>query len=194
MTAPRHTGPRDLVHVVPLTVPVANKAVAAWHRHHAPIPGGFAWFCLGAVVAGQLRGVAIAGRPTNRNNDDRQTVEVLRVASDGTPNVCSALLGACGKAGRAIGARRVITYTLDEETGSSLRAVGWTREADGITSWWTHKGADGNGRAAAVERDHMKQTKVRWALNIREPIAYELPDVLNEPSVADSGSTLFPPP
>ena len=62
------------VDVVPVTFPTANKAVAAWHRHHAPLPGGFAWFCVGAVADGRLVGVAIAGRPTNRNNDDKQTV------------------------------------------------------------------------------------------------------------------------
>ncbi len=84
-------------------------------------------------------GVAIAGRPTNRNNDDGQTVEVLRVATDGTPNAPSALLGACRQAAKAIGSARIITYTLDDETGSSLRGAGWTREADGISSWWWHE-------------------------------------------------------
>lgn len=131
--------PRILV--VPLTLPRANAAVVRWHRHHAALPGGFAWFCVGAIADGLLVGAAIAGRPTNRNNDDGQTVEVLRVATDGTPNACSALLGACGRAGRAIGARRVITYTLDSETGASLRGAGWVLESSGIESWWTHKGS-----------------------------------------------------
>src|SRR5690242_12539991 len=80
------------VAIVPTTLPKANAFVQRHHRHHAPIPGGFGWFCVAAVVDGTVRGVAIAGRPTNRNNDDGQTVEVLRVAADGTPNVPSALL------------------------------------------------------------------------------------------------------
>jgi len=165
--------------IVPLTIPVVNDAVRRWHRHHDAIPGGFAWFCVGAVADGRVVGVAIAGRPTNRNNDDRQTVEVLRVASDGTPNVCSALLGACGRASRAMGAARVITYTLEGESGSSLRGVGWTREADGIQSWWT---TPSTGRTAAVDRPHMQERKVRWALNIRPPIDYVLPDAIEEPT------------
>ena len=168
------------VDVVPVTFPTANKAVAAWHRHHAPLPGGFAWFCVGAVCRGRLVAVAIAGRPTNRNNDDGQTVEVLRVASDGTPNACSAVMGAVGRAARAVGARRVITYTLDNETGASLRAVGWQREADGITSWWT----SGTSRTPAVQRDHMDVGKVRWALNIRDAITYDMP-VIDEPVDVD---------
>lgn len=172
------------VDVVPLTIPSANACVARWHRHHAPIPGGFAWFCVGAVVDGELVGAAIAGRPTNRNNDDGQTVEVLRVASNGTPNVCSALLGACGRAAKAIGASRCITYTLENESGSSLKAVGWTREADGIKSFWTTPGK----RAAAVDRPHMKEPKVRWALNIRPVIEYAKP---SDEAKAPEDQTLF---
>ena len=162
---------QERVDIVPLTLPVANAAVDAWHRHHAALPGGFAWFCVGAVVNGKLVAVAIAGRPTNRNNDDGQTVEVLRVASDGTPNTCSAVMGAVGRAARAIGARRVITYTLETEPGSSLRGVGWVREADGITSWWTA----GTSRTVAVDREHMSVGKVRWALNIRDAVPYAIP-------------------
>lgn len=147
------------VSVVPLTLPTANRVVSAIHRHHPPIPPGFSWWAVGAVVDGSLRGVAIAGRPTNRNNDDRATVEVLRVASDGTPNVCSALLGSCQRAAKAIGAWRIITYTLDGEPGSSLRAVGWTCEQTGITSWWTTPTA---GRVVGVTHAHSALTKQRW--------------------------------
>jgi hypothetical protein len=148
---------------VPLTLPKANECVARWHRHHAPLPGGFAWFAVGAVTDGSLVAAAIAGRPTNRNNDDGQTVEVLRLASDGTRNACSLLLGACARAAKAIGAWRCITYTLEPESGASLRAVGWERQRDGITSWWAHSGS----RTPAIERDHLAVPKVRWAIEFR---------------------------
>lgn len=165
------------VTVVPLTLPRANALVASLHRHHAPIPGGFGWFCIGAVADGVLVGCAIAGRPTNRNNDDGQTIEVLRVATDGTPNAPSALLGACARAAKAIGARRILTYTLASESGISLRAAGWVREAEGIESWWTHPGKDGMGRAAAVDRAHMGERKVRWGLTWQaEPVLYSVPE------------------
>lgn len=160
---------QSVVDIVPITLPVANRYVLMLHRHHAEMPGGFGWFCIAGVVDGTVRGVAIAGRPTNRNNDDGQTVEVLRVATDGTPNVPSALLGACGRAAKAVGASRCITYTLDEESGSSLRAVGWAREADGIESWW-HTGAS---RTRGVDRPHMDSKKVRWALHFRPVVPYE---------------------
>jgi hypothetical protein len=159
------------VRIVPLTFPRANECVSMWHRHHAPLPGGFAWYCLGAVVHAQLVAAAISGRPTNRNNDDTLTVEVIRLASDGTPNACSALYGACARVAREMGAARIITYTLESETGSSLRAAGWNREEDGIESWWTHPGT----RTPAVTRPHMKERKVRWGVTFRPAAEYEFP-------------------
>lgn len=129
------------------------------------MPGGFAWWAIGAVTPdGDVVGVALAGRPTNRNNDDGQTVEVLRVATNGHPNACSLLYGSCARAAKAIGAWRIITYTLDDETGASLRGSGWTREKDGIGSWWWHEGV----RPSAVIRPHLKQKKVRWGLTFRD--------------------------
>jgi hypothetical protein len=177
-----------VVTTVPLTLPHANSLVEQLHRHHAPMPPGYHWFCVGAVSGGELVGCAIAGRPTNRNNDDGQTVEVLRVATDGTPNAPSSLLGACVRAARAIGAWRIITYTLDDESGVSLRGAGWRREADGITSWWTHEGTRHKGRTPAVTRDHMTSTKVRWAVTLRsEPVEYNSP----LPSAPEDQPTLF---
>ncbi len=155
----------ERVEIIPTTLPKANALVTRLHRHHAALPGGFAWFCVAAVVDGEVCGAAIAGRPTNRNNDDGQTVEVLRVATNGAANTSSALLGACARAAKAIGAHRCITYTLDSESGASLRGAGWRREADGIRSWWNHSGS----RTPAVDREHMQTAKVRWAVHFKEP-------------------------
>jgi hypothetical protein len=164
---------RPTVDVVPLTLPQANEVVRRLHRHHAPIPGGFAWFCVGAVIDGRIVGTAIAGRPTNRNNDDRQTVEVLRVATDGSPNAPSALLGACARAARAIGARRILTYTLSTESGASLRGAGWTLESDDTgPSFW----GNASTRTPAVQREHFGMSKRRWGLVFRDAVVYSLPE------------------
>ena len=178
---------KPAVRVVPLTLPKANRFIEQHHRHHGKLPGGFAWFSIGAVAAGRLVGVALAGRPTNRNNDDGFTVEVQRVATDGTPNACSALLGAAARAARAIGARRCITYTLDDETGASLRGAGWVMESEGITSWWTHEGT----RTPAVNRPHMQQTKRRWAIHFdgNPAVEWQYPD--DEDAQEPEGCALF---
>jgi hypothetical protein len=81
-------------------------------------------FAVGCEVDGKLVGVAIAGRPVARRLDDGQTIEILRVATDGTRNACSFLYARVVKIARLFGYTRIITYTLEEECGASLRAVG----------------------------------------------------------------------
>jgi hypothetical protein len=74
---------------------------------------------------GKVRGVAMIGRPVARGNDNGWTLEVNRVATDGARNACSMLYGAAWRAAKALGYRRLITYTLPEEGGASLRAAGY---------------------------------------------------------------------
>lgn len=79
---------------------------------------------MGAAVDGKVVGVAIAGRPVARRLDDSQTLEVLRVCTDGTRNACSFLYGRVKRIAALMGYRKVITYTLADESGASLKAVG----------------------------------------------------------------------
>lgn len=119
----RHAPP-PLLRVGPVTLRAARAYVSANHRHlRAPAGGKFA---VGVIDArGTLRGVAIAGRPVARHDDDGRTLEVTRVATDGCLNACSALYGAARRAARALGYERLLTYTLADEPGVSLRASGW---------------------------------------------------------------------
>lgn len=115
--------------VVPVSFRDACGFVAMWHRHHPP-PVGMK-FALGvADDAGVLHGAAIVGRPVARHLDDGLTLEVTRTVTDGTPNVNSMLYGAAWRAARALGYRRLVTYTQAGETGSSLRGAGWRLVAE----------------------------------------------------------------
>lgn len=69
--------------------------------------------------------MAIVGRPVARRAQDGWTLEVNRCCTDGTRNACSMLYGAAWRAARALGWRKLITYTLPEEGGASLRGAGW---------------------------------------------------------------------
>lgn len=109
--------------LTPVRLREARAFVGAHHRHHAPPPGGL--WAHGVAANGVLVGVAIVGRPVARMWDDGQTVEVTRVATDGTRNACSALYAASWRAARAMGYTRLITYTQAGEDGASLRAAGW---------------------------------------------------------------------
>lgn len=110
--------------IVPCGIAEANSFVSQFHRHHKPVPG--AKFALAvADLEGQVRGVALIGRPTGRRSDDGWTLEVVRLCTDGFKNACSALYSAAWRVTREMGYRRLITYTLPEEGGTSLRASGW---------------------------------------------------------------------
>jgi hypothetical protein len=110
--------------VTPIDFAEANAFVAEHHRHHKPMPG--CKFCVAVSdKEGKVRGVAMVGRPVARGNDNGWTLEVNRVATDGARNACSMLYGAAWRAARALGYRKLITYTLPEEGGASLRAAGW---------------------------------------------------------------------
>jgi hypothetical protein len=97
------------------------------HHRHSVVPLGMV-FALGAAVGESLEGVAIVGRPVARALDDGWTLEVLRLCTpseDAWKNVCSFLYAASWRATRALGYRRLVTYTRQDEDGTSLLAAHW---------------------------------------------------------------------
>ena len=122
MTESRRDAERLLV--IPVSFRQAAAFVTEYHRHHkAPLSHKFS---IGVEdQTGKLRGVAMIGRPVARHFDDGHTLEVNRTCTDGCPNANSALYGAAWRAAKALGYRRLITYTQAGETGASLRAAGW---------------------------------------------------------------------
>lgn len=140
--------------VVPLTRRELDDLVLRWHRHHGRVPGYR--FALGCVdAAGALRGACAVARPVARCLDAREVAEVTRLVTDGTPNACSLLYGAAARAAREMGFRRIQTYTLAEEPGTSLRASGW--RDDGLTEgrgerWGSRPGRLGSGPTGPKRR------------------------------------------
>ena len=115
----------------PITLRAANAYVAQNHRHNQPTSGHK--FSVSVWDGDRMCGVAIAGQPIARKLDDGLTIEIRRVCTDGTRNACSILYAACAKAARAMGYKRIVTYTLVSEPGTSLLAAGFksTGEAGG---------------------------------------------------------------
>lgn len=144
--------------IVPTSIADAREFCAQHHRHHRPPPSGL--FAVACAMGDLVVGVAIVGRPVARLNDDGFTAEVTRVATDGTKNACSILYGACWRATRALGWRKLITYTLAEESGVSLRAAGWSVVgAVKGRSWHTQT-------RPRVDR-HPLQDKIKWSAEER---------------------------
>lgn len=122
--------------VVPCHISQANELVRSLHRHHRPVLGGL--FAVAVDDEGKTVAAAIVGRPVARMIQEKEpfTVEVTRLVSDGTKNACSMLYGACRRAAFALGYTRIITYILDEEPGTSLRAAGWHFVKLTGGGWW----------------------------------------------------------
>lgn len=111
------------LHIIPLELDEANAFVAQHHRHHRPVVGHK--FSIGVACGEEVCGVAIVGRPVSRILDDGWTLEVTRCCSDGTPNACSKLYSAAWRVASQLGYRRMVTYILDTEHGTTLNASGW---------------------------------------------------------------------
>lgn len=123
------------LHHVRIELSEANEFVAAHHRHHKPVVGHR--FSIGAVLGEQLVGVAIVGRPVARMRDDGLTVEVTRLCTDGTKDACSFLYGASARAAFALGFKRIGTYILASEPGTSLQAAGWRMVGETKGGTWS---------------------------------------------------------
>ena len=108
---------------IPLSLKDANEFVTTHHRHNKKTAGHK--FSIGALKDGELIGVAICGRPVARALDNGSTLEVLRVCiKDPAPkNACSYLYARCQRIWTAMGGDKILTYTLDSEPGSSLKAA-----------------------------------------------------------------------
>jgi len=142
--------------VIPITQKTANDFVAQHHRHNKPVVG--ARFAIGLMHDAELVGVAIVGRPVARALDDGLTAEVTRccVHMDAPKGSCSKLYAACQKAWFSMGGKRMVTYTLDSESGASLRGAGWKQAARVRPSGWDRKDRKRNDQAI------YHQGKLRW--------------------------------
>lgn len=109
---------------IPVTIAEANEFIASHHRHNKPVIG--ARWAVGASDGVELIGVATVGRPTARELQDGLTAEVTRccVREAAPKGACSFLYACCWRAWRAMGGRRLVTYTLQQEGGASLRGAG----------------------------------------------------------------------
>ncbi len=139
--------------IVPITLTEANVFIAQYHRHHAPVVGHR--FSIGCSDGEKIVGVATVGRPVSFHLDNGWTLEVNRCCTDGTRNACSMLYQASWRAAKALGYRKLITYTLLQEGGASLRGAGWKCIGEAGGGNWNSKARP------RVDTEH-QQLKLRW--------------------------------
>jgi hypothetical protein len=146
---------------VPVDFDEACAFVAEHHRHHVP-PQGHK-YSIAAAQGEKVVGVVIVGRPVSRMMQDGWTLEVTRLATDGTKNACSFLYAAAWRAARAMGFRKLTTCILDTEPGTTLRAAGWrlVGQAGG--------GAWGREKRPRVDK-HPTQGKLRFEITANQAL------------------------
>jgi len=143
--------------IKPLGLKKANAFVLQFHRHHKSAQGHK--FSIGLFENDELCGVAICGRPVSRNQDDGLTAEVIRMCvSPNVRNGCSKLYAACATIAKGMGYCRIITYTLETESGASLRASGWTLEAENLAA----KTWDTKSRRRVIEVSDLFGTATKY--------------------------------
>jgi hypothetical protein len=148
---------------IPITLREANDFVSNHHRHSGRTWRDGGKFAIGASDGEQMWGVAIVGRPLARMLDDGWTAEVTRtcVRPDAPKGTCSFLYGRCWRIWQQMGGARLVTYTLETESGSSLRGAGWriAGESKPTSSGWARK-----DRQRAWQPIY-GQLKLRWEVS-----------------------------
>ena len=147
--------------VIPLELREANAFIELKHRHHKKVQGHR--FSIGVIDEDkELRGCAVLGRPTS-GLDPKKILEVTRLCSDGTPNVCSMLYSAAARAAKALGYERIQTYIYENENGSSLKASGYAFERKAHPSGRHRKRSDGTKR----DLTHVDIPKTLWIKDLK---------------------------
>lgn len=149
----------DKLNIVPVTQKEANAFVKKHHRHHKAVVGSV--FQIGCAINDVIVGVVIVGRPDSRiiqelGKEERHwTLQVIRLCSDGTKNACSMLYSAAWRAAKQLGWKRLITYILISENGTSLYASNWKLIGEAGGGNWNNK-----SRPRIDTEPHLRQKKL----------------------------------
>lgn len=108
------------------------------HHRHRKAPAGHK-YSIAIYEGDKLRGVCMVGRPVSRCLDDGLTLEINRCCTDGAKNACTMLYGAACRAAKALGYKRIITYTREDELGTSLKAANFICDGTAGGTHWTGK-------------------------------------------------------
>lgn len=152
--------------------PITLEAARLWVRqnhNHLPPPVGW-MFGVAVKLDGDVCCVAVLGRPVARRLQDGTTAEVTRVASrreNPVPHASSKALAAITRAAIALGYTRLVSYTREDERGTTYRAAGWRPTAISLGGEWS---CASRPRAPAVQPCR----KVRWEYGPRAAPAIDV--------------------
>jgi hypothetical protein len=146
--------PTGRLEVRPISLGEA-KAFVARHHAHSAAPQGWKFGC-GIEDRLGLVGVVVIGRPVARRLDDGETLEVTRLCTLAhAQHAASILLGAACRAAKALGYRRIVTYTRRDEEGHCCKAAGFTPVAQ-------VRGRSWSCRSRPRQDPHEILDRIRW--------------------------------
>ena len=125
---------------------------------------------LGLWEGTQLVGVGVLGRPVSRKLQEQGVAEITRLCvREDARHAASALAAAVRRLGQSLGFVRLVTYTLVEESGSSLRADGWQPDLAlaGGGEWHTPS-------RPAMPANFPTARKIRWWAPIKQQRSIDL--------------------
>lgn len=156
---------------MPISLKDANAFVEEFHRHHSKVQGHK--FSIGVTDDDKLVGVCIVGRPVSRYLDDGNTLEVTRLCTDGTYNACSILYSRVAKIAKDMGYSKIITYILQSESGTSLKASGWICEGEAGGGNWSVPSRPRELISSQLslfpqKEKYPTEKKVRWSKDLKQ--------------------------
>ena len=154
--------------IVPLRIKQANNFVYEHHRYLKPVR--LAKYALGCEYEDKLVGVVLVGVPLASAYNDGYTVEVTRLCCAGFApvNTGSFLLGGAWKVWKAMGGRKMVSYTIDELPGTCYKAAGWRADGrnKGSKQGWKYK----KGRTIQMFNEDTERIvalpKTRWVKEV----------------------------
>ena len=148
----------------PITLREASAYIDKHHRHNTGPSFHKFSVCLRVPGESEPVGVAVASIPKARHQMDGRTLEINRCCTDPRyADVCSRLYASMIRIGREMGYRRFLTYTLQSECGSNLRAVGF--QPNGMVTP-SDNGWDSPGRPRKTNR-YPTGENVRWIFQVQ---------------------------
>ena len=153
-----------MIKAIPIELKDAQNYINAYHRHHKA--SNRDKFRIGAEIEGKLVGVIQVGRPVARRLDNGRTLEVLRLCTNGEKDVCSFLYSRAARIAKEMGYEKIITYILESENGSSLRASGWQCEEENAGG--KHWDVPSRPREVVYQQMSLFEEKNKYPINVKK--------------------------
>ena len=136
----------------------AKAFIEKVHKHHSAPAGWKFGVAVGDLVS--VIGLAWVGRPVSRKLDDSTVLEVNRLCllDNCVKNVPSMLYGKAARVARELGYKSIVTYTLESESGDSLKASGWTFEGVHGGGSWSCKSRPREDHAPTTKKRRWRKT------------------------------------